>query len=91
MHFLIFYGPEVHLGECDCTPASTSMPNEEKTRHHLGQKIVFRINKERFEMLVGFISGDLLPVIKTRKWSDKIDLAVSLRDVLLNEGIKKNV
>ncbi|CAG8709829.1 17813_t:CDS:2, partial [Racocetra fulgida] len=54
------------------------------------QKVDFRISKYQFEMLIGLRSGGLPSAPKSRKWIDKVDLAVTLRDVLLNEGIENN-
>lgn len=59
-------------------------------RSLIGQKVDFRISKEQFEMLIGLRSGSLPTAAKGKKWMDKVDLAVSLRDVLINEGIETN-
>ncbi|CAG8531343.1 11010_t:CDS:2 [Paraglomus brasilianum] len=46
--------------------------------------------KDRFEGLIGLRSGGLPPSPKSKKWSDKFDLSVTLRDALLTEGIENN-
>ena len=59
-------------------------------RSLIGQKLDFRISKDRFEGLIGLRSGGLPPSPKSKKWSDKVDLSVTLRDALLTEGIENN-
>ncbi|RGB30327.1 hypothetical protein C1646_295463 [Rhizophagus diaphanus] len=68
----------------------TNLKTKPTDRSLIGQKVDFRISKEQFEMLIGLRSGGLPPVAKGKKWMDKVDLAVSLRDVLINEGIENN-
>lgn len=41
-------------------------------------------------MLISLRSGGLPSAPKSKKWIDKVDLAVALRDVLINEGIENN-
>ncbi|CAG8678191.1 3145_t:CDS:2 [Ambispora leptoticha] len=41
-------------------------------------------------MLIGLRSGGLPSATKSKRWIDKVDLAVALRDVLINEGIENN-
>jgi len=59
-------------------------------RSLIGQKVDFRISKDQFEMLIGLRSGGLPSATKGKKWMDKVDLAVSLRDMLVNDGIENN-
>ncbi|CAH1766974.1 3665_t:CDS:10, partial [Entrophospora sp. SA101] len=59
-------------------------------RSLIGQKVDFRISKDQFELLIGLRSGGLLSATKGKKWMDKVDLAVLLQDVLINEGIESN-
>ncbi|CAB4492651.1 unnamed protein product [Rhizophagus irregularis] len=68
----------------------TNLKTKPTDRSLIGQKVDFRISKEQFEMLIGLRSGGLPPAAKGKKWMDKVDLAVSLRDVLINEGIENN-
>nr|CAG8628772.1 8728_t:CDS:2 [Entrophospora candida] len=50
----------------------------------------FRISKDQFEMLIGLRSSGLPLAPKSKKWMDKVDLAVVLQDVLINKGIENN-
>ncbi|CAG8723134.1 11767_t:CDS:10, partial [Racocetra persica] len=68
----------------------TNMRTKPTDRSLIGQKVDFRISKDQFEMLIGLRSGGLPSAAKSRKWIDKVDLAVALQDVLLNEGIENN-
>ncbi|CAG8813491.1 14169_t:CDS:2, partial [Dentiscutata erythropus] len=47
-------------------------------------------SKDQFEVLIGLRSGGLPTSPKGKKWMDKVDLSVALRDVLVNEGIENN-
>jgi len=66
------------------------MKSRPTDRSLIGQKVDFRISKDQFELLIGLRSGGLPPAPKSKKWMDKVDLAVALRDVLINEGIENN-
>ena len=68
----------------------TNMKSRPTDRRLIGQKVDFRISKDQFELLIGLRSGGLPPAPKSKKWMDKVDLAVALRDVLINEGIENN-
>ncbi|PKC07739.1 hypothetical protein RhiirA5_417832 [Rhizophagus irregularis] len=59
-------------------------------RSLIGQKLDFRVSHDQFEMLISLRSGGLPSAPKSKKWIDKVDLAVALRDVLINEGIENN-
>ncbi|POG80246.1 hypothetical protein GLOIN_2v1764697 [Rhizophagus irregularis DAOM 181602=DAOM 197198] len=48
------------------------------------------VSHDQFEMLISLRSGGLPSAPKSKKWIDKVDLAVALRDVLINEGIENN-
>ncbi|RHZ76201.1 hypothetical protein Glove_202g18 [Diversispora epigaea] len=68
----------------------TNMKAKPTDRSLIGQKVDFRISKDQFEMLIGLRSGGLPSAPKSKKWMDKVDLAVALRDVMINEGIENN-
>jgi|SRR3954451_15173415 hypothetical protein len=68
----------------------TNMKAKPTDRSLIGQKVDFRISKDQFEMLIGLRSGGLPSAKKNKKWMDKVDLAVALRDVLVNEGIENS-
>ncbi|CAB4380343.1 unnamed protein product [Rhizophagus irregularis] len=59
-------------------------------RSLIGQKLDFRVSHDQFEMLISLKSGGLPSAPKSKKWIDKVDLTVALRDVLINEGIENN-
>ncbi len=59
-------------------------------RGQIGQKCDFRVHKNGYECVIGLRSGGLPEAPKSKKWGDKVDLAVALRDVLLKEGIENN-
>jgi hypothetical protein len=68
---------------------ASSVISNMKTRSLIGQKVDFRISHDQFEMLIGLRSGGLPSATKSKKWIDKVDLSVALRDVLINEGIRE--
>ncbi|CAG8523122.1 12255_t:CDS:10 [Funneliformis caledonium] len=68
----------------------TNMKSRPTDRSLIGQKVDFRVSKDQFEMLIGLRSGGLPASPKSKKWMDKVDLSVALRDVLINEGIENN-
>src|SRR3954453_5023231 len=82
----------MYRGEIQSLASSviTNMKAKPTDRSLIGQKVDFRISKDQFEMLIGLRSGGLPSVAKSKKWLDKVDLAVALRDVLVNEGIENN-
>ncbi|CAG8655839.1 17754_t:CDS:10, partial [Funneliformis caledonium] len=49
-------------------------------RSIIGQKCDFRIQKDGFEYLIGLRAGGLPEACKSKKWNDKVDLAVAMRD-----------
>ncbi|CAG8699617.1 11942_t:CDS:10, partial [Acaulospora morrowiae] len=79
-------------GEIQCLASSviSNLKTKPTGRSLIRQKVDFRISKDQFEMLIGLRSGGLPLATKGKKWMDKVDLAVSLRDVLVNEGIENN-
>ncbi|EXX68737.1 uncharacterized protein OCT59_006543 [Rhizophagus irregularis] len=66
---------------------STKKPTD---RSLIGQKCDFRVTCDGFEMVIGLRSGGLPEACKSKKLSDKIDLMVAMRDVLLHEAIDNN-
>ncbi|CAG8621377.1 1146_t:CDS:10 [Ambispora gerdemannii] len=66
---------------------STKKPTD---RSLIGQKYDFRVTCDRFEMVIGLRSGGLPEACESKKWDDKIDLMVAMRDVLLQEAIENN-
>ncbi|CAG8609649.1 18794_t:CDS:10 [Acaulospora morrowiae] len=66
---------------------STMYPTDKSL---IGQKCDFRVTFDRFEAVIGLRSGGLPEACKSKKWSDKVDLMVAMRDVLLKEGIETN-
>ncbi|CAJ0859166.1 21059_t:CDS:2 [Entrophospora sp. SA101] len=48
----------------------------------IGQKCDFHIQKDGFEYLMGLHAGGLPEACKSKKWNDRVDLAVAMRDVL---------
>jgi hypothetical protein len=67
----------------------SNMKTKPTDRSLIGQKVDFRISHDQFEMLIGLRSGGLPSATKSKKWIDKVDLSVALRDVLINEGIRE--
>ncbi|CAG8542157.1 13869_t:CDS:10, partial [Cetraspora pellucida] len=67
-----------------------NMPSEPTERSIIGQKCDFRVRKDGFEGLIGLRSGGIPEVHKSKKWMDKVDLSVAMRDVLLKEGLENN-
>lgn len=82
----------MHRGEIQGLASSVIANTKAKPtdRSLIGQKIDFRISKDQFEMLIGLRSGGLPGAPKNKKWADKVDMGVALRDVLVNEGIENN-
>jgi len=68
----------------------SNMKTKPTDRSLIGQKVDFQISQDQFEMLIGLRSGGLPAATKSKKWIDKVDLSVALRDVLINEGIENN-
>ncbi|CAG8729044.1 23028_t:CDS:2, partial [Gigaspora rosea] len=66
---------------------STKKPTD---RSLIGQKCDFRVTRDGFEMVIGLRSGGLPEACKSKKYEDKIDLVVAMRDVLLQEAIENN-
>ncbi|CAI2188979.1 18166_t:CDS:10, partial [Funneliformis geosporum] len=83
-----------HYEEGEIQSLASSVISNMKTkptdRSLIGQKVDFRISQDQFEMLIGLRSGGLPSATKSKKWIDKVDLSVALRDVLINEGIENN-
>ncbi|CAJ0765427.1 12177_t:CDS:2, partial [Entrophospora sp. SA101] len=46
----------------------------------IGQKCDFHIQKDGFEYLIGLHAGGLPEACKSKKWNDRVDLAVAMRD-----------
>ncbi|CAG8465387.1 22917_t:CDS:10 [Gigaspora rosea] len=86
------YHYEERRGEIQGLASSviTNMKSRPTDRSLIGQKVDFRISKDQFELLIGLRSGGLPSAPKSKKWMDKVDLAVALRDVLINEGIENS-
>ncbi|CAJ0749344.1 1331_t:CDS:10 [Entrophospora sp. SA101] len=73
--------------------ASTLIKNLDQdptSRSIIGQKCDCRVHKGGFEYVIGLRSGGLPEAAKSKKWGDKVDLAVAMRDVLLKEGLENN-
>ncbi|GBB95686.1 hypothetical protein RclHR1_25950003 [Rhizophagus clarus] len=91
---ILTFGQTYHYEEGEIQSLASSVISNLKTkpteRSLIGQKVDFRISKDQFETLIGLRSGGLPTATKGKKWMDKVDLAVSLRDVLVNEGIENN-
>lgn len=66
---------------------STKNPTD---RSLIGQKCDFRVTCDGFEVVIGLRSGGLPEACKSKKWNDKVDMMVAMRDVLLREGIENN-
>ena len=75
----------MHRGEIQSLASSviSNLKTKPTERSLIGQKVDFRISKDQFESLIGLRSGGLPTATKGKKWMDKVDLAVSLRDVLV--------
>ena|ERR1700722_19656334 len=82
----------MHRGEILSLASSviTNMKAKPTDRSLIGQKVDIRVSEDNLEMLIGLRSGGLPSATKSKKWLDKVDLAVALRDVLTNEGIENN-
>ncbi|CAI2181909.1 1876_t:CDS:10 [Funneliformis geosporum] len=91
---ILTFGQTYHYEEGEIQSLASSVISNLKTkpaeRSLIGQKVDFRISKDQFEMLIGLRSGGLPTATKGKKRMDKVDLAVSLRDVLANEGMENN-
>ncbi|CAG8569670.1 2676_t:CDS:10 [Diversispora eburnea] len=59
-------------------------------RSLIGQRCDFRITCDGFESVIGLRSGGLPEACHSKKWTDKVDLMVAMRDVLLKEAIEDN-
>ncbi len=59
-------------------------------RSLIGQRCDFRITCDGFEAVIGLRSGGLPEACSSKKWNDKVDLMVAMRDVLLQEAIENN-
>ncbi|RHZ52881.1 hypothetical protein Glove_456g11 [Diversispora epigaea] len=59
-------------------------------RSLIGQRCDFRITCDGFEAVIGLRSGGLPEACHSKKWNDKVDLMVAMRDVLLKEAIEDN-
>ncbi|RHZ67049.1 hypothetical protein Glove_303g130 [Diversispora epigaea] len=95
---ILTFGQTYHYEEGEIQSLASSVISNLKTkpteRSLIGQRVDFRItckySKDQFETLIGLRSGGLPTATKGKKWMDKVDLAVSLRDVLVNKGIENN-
>ncbi|GBB87876.1 hypothetical protein RclHR1_14380001 [Rhizophagus clarus] len=91
---ILTFGQTYHYGEGEIQSLASSVISNLKTklteRSLINQKVDFRISKDQFETLIGLRSGDLPTATKGKKWMDKVDLTVSLQDVLVNEDIENN-
>ncbi|CAJ0833932.1 5533_t:CDS:10, partial [Entrophospora sp. SA101] len=73
--------------------ASTLVKNLDQdptSRSIIGQECDCCVHKGGFEYVTGLRSGGLPEAAKSKKWGDKVDLAVTMRDVLLKEGLENN-
>ncbi|CAG8658680.1 13961_t:CDS:2, partial [Dentiscutata erythropus] len=59
-------------------------------RSLIGQRCDFRITCDGYEAVIGLRSGGLSEACNSKKWGDKVDLMVAMRDVLLKEAIENN-
>ncbi|CAH1763071.1 6782_t:CDS:2, partial [Entrophospora sp. SA101] len=59
-------------------------------RSLIGQRCDFRITCDGFEAVIGLRSGGLPKACSSKRWNDKVDLMVAMRDVLLQEAIENN-
>ncbi|CAG8661111.1 10859_t:CDS:10 [Funneliformis caledonium] len=59
-------------------------------RSLIGQRCDFRITCDGFEAVIGLRSGGLPEACSSKRWNDKVDLMVAMRDVLLQEAIENN-
>ncbi|CAG8615310.1 25321_t:CDS:10 [Dentiscutata erythropus] len=68
----------------------TNTTKKPTDRSLIGQKCDFRVTCDGFEIVIGLRSGGLPEACKSKKWNDKVDLMVAMRDVLLREAIENN-
>ncbi|RIA85177.1 hypothetical protein C1645_782445 [Glomus cerebriforme] len=68
----------------------TNTTKKPTDRSLIGQKCDFRVTRDGFEIVIGLRSGGLPEACKSKKWDDKVDLMVAMRDVLLREAIENN-